>query len=97
MVTTIGLVGHVAGLIGQHHWNTQSEARFGGLRSRLGASGFQMVVGNTSHCRRLGQDFEALAQGQIFTFGLGLRLLSIPLPSGFLFKVSRSSSASCKA
>jgi hypothetical protein len=23
MVTTIGLVGHVAGLIGQHHWNTQ--------------------------------------------------------------------------
>ena len=22
MVTTIGLVGHVAGLIGQHHWNT---------------------------------------------------------------------------
>jgi hypothetical protein len=21
MVTTIGLVGHVAGLIGKHHWN----------------------------------------------------------------------------
>lgn len=27
MVTTIGLVGHVAGLIGQHHWNTQREWR----------------------------------------------------------------------
>ena len=27
MVTTIGLVGHVAGLIGQHHWNTQEPIR----------------------------------------------------------------------
>ena len=26
MVTTIGLVGHVAGLIGQHHWNTHLAA-----------------------------------------------------------------------
>jgi hypothetical protein len=25
MVTTIGLVGHAAGLIGQHHWNTQMQ------------------------------------------------------------------------
>ena len=30
MVTTIGLVGHVAGLIGQHHWNTHdgTQVRF---------------------------------------------------------------------
>ena len=30
MVTTIGLVGHVAGLIGQHHWNTQPRSKVDG-------------------------------------------------------------------
>ncbi len=57
----------------------------------------RLMKRNASHCCRLGRDFQALAQGQIFTLDVGLCLLSVPLLSGFLFKSSRSSWASCKA
>ena len=53
-VTTIGLLGHVAGLIGQHHWNTRSLRYFLGVFGNFSRRAIRLSAGvEWLRCHRL--------------------------------------------